>query len=513
MKTTEPTQTLKKAMATATGILLIAASAIASAAQAPASADNTGTQQADLPKYLNTRQGFDVHALPEDQVSPSLQKGMPAHKQLMKRTKGVSTPDAVIQQNRKDDSGSRLVFFPSTPPKMMPYLDGIYVFGNTCIQPGAVINEDPLSTGAQIVKNRLSDVGFQYSFNHGFNYTGITGPRPIGGQRDFTSYNASLLANWFLMRTRDGSQGLFIATEWDWGDGINYNQRNGGPNKSLGSLQNPAASSRGGGSYLANVSLGYSAFDGKLVLMVGQLDATNYLDQNAYSASGFNNLLNESFEFNQALPIPFGAWGYHVAWQPVKSFYLMAVSAGNNYQLNHNPFQYINKNAWTNMMEAGFVSDDFMGWGPGTIRFQYAWTRTGSENGNAVGINWQQQLGKHSTLGWFGRLGWADPDAAAINGVKSAVTTGLVWQAPWAAAGPFRYANNDQLALGFLWLTPADSIKPVRNNNEYGIELAYVMQITPTMTIEPDIQITRNPVHGNGKDTNVVFQIQNTWHW
>ena len=51
------------------------------------------------------------------------------------------------------------------------------------------------------------------------------------------------------------------------------------------------------------------------------------------------------------------------------------------------------------------------------------------------------------------------------------------------------------------------------NSNEYGIELTYVAQVTPTMTLQPDIQLVKNPVNGRRGQTAVVFQIQNVWSW
>ncbi|MCD8071400.1 MAG: carbohydrate porin [Akkermansiaceae bacterium] len=462
--------------------------------------------------YLDTRQGWDPAFLSEENVSPSLRKSLPAEKQQTGRVKGVPTPAAIRAQDRRSTRapGGCPVFFPSSAPKMMPYLDGTYIFGNTCIEPGALIDEDLLSTAAQKVKTAASDIGLQYSLKHGYNYTGVSGDVLPGSQRSFNAYNVSLLANWFLVNSHDGSSGLFLAAEFDWGAGMDYNQRRAGAADSLGSLQNPQGSARSGGPFLANLSLGLSLFEGKWVIMAGQIDTSNYIDQNAYSNSGFNNLVNQCFNNNPALPLPWANWGYQTSWQPCGSFYLMYAGSGNNTPLNHNPFHYINAKAWTHLAEAGFIADDVAGMGPGTLRLQYCLTSSGSNTGSGGALNFQQQLGKQSRVGWFGRLGFMDEDAAAFNGVKSAATTGLVFQSPFRRRGA---GNNDQIALGVLWLKPAGSEKPCAHKNEYGVELTYVMQITPTMTLQPDIQLVKNPIHGQGKSTAVVFQIQNVWSW
>ena len=76
-----------------------------------------------------------------------------------------------------------------------------------------------------------------------------------------------------------------------------------------------------------------------------------------------------------------------------------------------------------------------------------------------------------------------------------------------------RQSNDGYLGLGFLWQQGARKNGPYVNKNEYGIELTYVMQVTPTMTLQPDIQLVKNPVNGRRGQTAVVFQIQNVWSW
>ncbi len=73
--------------------------------------------------------------------------------------------------------------------------------------------------------------------------------------------------------------------------------------------------------------------------------------------------------------------------------------------------------------------------------------------------------------------------------------------------------NLDYLGIGFTWLQAAR--KTVKTNAcEYGLELTYVIQVTSTMTIQPDVQVIRNPIYGKNKDqTNVVLQLQTNWQF
>lgn len=462
---------------------------------------------ADKPaSYLNTQQGWNPQTLSENAVSKSLRDGQKPDEQLLWRVRGVPTPPMVLNQNESHDTG----WFPSQPATMMPYLDSTYTFGNTCIRPNAWIDSTPWDTGMQRIKTAASKVGLQYTWHHGINYTGLNGSSDLHGQRDFAAFNSSLITNWFFYRSANKKNGWFISVEWEYGQGMNYNQRHEGASQSLGSLSNPMGSSRGGGSALGNVSLAYTCLDGELLFMVGQLDTTNYLDHNAYANFGFNNLLNTSFINNPVVPLTYASWGYHVAWQPTKSFYAMIASAANNTLPNHNPFNGISSSYWTNNVELGWITENLAGIGPGTYRLQPFATNYNDESGAGLGINLQQQLGKYSNLGLFLRGGFANEKAAQITGAKRAIAFGFVWMNPYVGRGA---GNEGQAAAGFFCQEPADSQKPYSNKKEFGWEFSYVAQVTPTMTLQPDFQIIRNPVHGKPGETNYVFQIQNTWHW
>ena len=88
---------------------------------------------------------------------------------------------------------------------------------------------------------------------------------------------------------------------------------------------------------------------GKLLLMAGQLDTTNYMDHNAYANSHNNNLTNSVFGNNPMLPLTDNSLGFHFAWQPTTSFYVMGATAANNMTQNHNPFRNLNSDNWTNV--------------------------------------------------------------------------------------------------------------------------------------------------------------------
>ena len=466
-------------------------------------------------QYLETMFGRNPFAQNASQVSGSLSKGMDAREQQSRRYAGVPTHESILQQLEQFLSGDNKaprchgwVFFPSSPQRFMPYLDSIFVPGNTCAEPCAIISEDVISTAAQRIKTSLSRIGLQYNMTLSANYTAL--PQRFGGnKRHFAATNNVANFTWFLAKDCDNSQGLFLSLEMDWGQGINFSERKRSAQGSIGSLSNPQGSLReGNGVFIPNLALGYSCFDGKWVGMVGTIDTTDFLDQNGYSASWSGNLTNEAFNFNPCLPLEWANWGYMTAWQPTKNFYTMYATTGCNGKINHNPFPFISSNAWVHIGELGLITDNFLGLGPGIYRFQYTITRYHGENGSGAALNFQQQLGHDSRLGVFTRCGVMDEDAASVNDVRACVTGGLVLQAPFRSHGWGSKANNDQVALGFLWERAADSAKPYRHKDEYGLELSAVMQITPTFYLQPDVQYIFNPVHETKRDGALVLQLQ-----
>lgn len=464
--------------------------------------------------YLDTAFGWYPHIQTAGHLSPSLGRGMPAGHQVARRYAGVPTAELLLEQLEDraigPDKGGRcrVQFLPSAPPKFMPYLDSVFVPGNTCAESCAFVDCDPVSTSAQKVKSGLSRVGLFYDLTLSANYTGIV-PKAHGRRNDFMSFNNSMNATWYLLKDQCGFWSIFLSVEADWGLGANFNERKGGAQDSIGPLGDPQGSLRGGnGLFLPNLALGASLFRGKWVGMIGTLDTTNFLDQNAYSASWSGNLTNRSFNSNPCLPLEWANWGYMTAWQPCKNFYTMYATTGCNGKVNHNPFPYISSKAWVHIGELGLISGDFLGMGPGTYRFQYTLTRNGGRNGSGAAINFQQQLGRTSHLGFFTRCGVMDEDAGSVNDVRAAATAGFVLQAPFAGRGWGSRSNNDQVALGLLWERAAESAKPYVHKDEYGLELTAVVQLTPTFYLQPDMQYIFNPVHETDRSGAFVFQVQ-----
>ncbi len=480
--------------------------------------------------YVDTAFGWMPHVMKAHELPPALRHLRPEEQQT-RRVAGVPTQEAVLIQlqrlregePRRGEQGSRELnlgsclgswkFFPAAPPHFMPYLDGLFVPGNTCVEPGAPVKDDPLSSGAQAAKSMASRIGLQYTLTLSANYTGLA-PRPSSRRSDFMAFNNQMTGSWFLARSADNERGVFLSFEADWGQGANYNERRQSAQQSLGSLSNPQGSNRGGnGVFIPNLALGYSHWNGRWVSLVGTIDMSNFLDQNAYSANWSGNLTNESFNYNPCLPMQWANWGYVTAIQPTKDWYLLYASSGCDTKVNHNPFPDMDHTSWVHMAEVGLIREDAFGLGPGTYRLLFTLSHADHHEGVGGAINVQQQLGRKSRVGFFSRCGFMGDEAARFTGVRAAATAGLVLQAPFSSKGWGSAANNDQVALGFLWERAAGTERPYEHKDEYGLELSAVVQVTPTFFLQPDVQCILNPVHEADEACSLVFQLQGVFRF
>jgi porin len=77
----------------------------------------------------------------------------------------------------------------------------------------------------------------------------------------------------------------------------------------------------------------------------------------------------------------------------------------------------------------------------------------------------------------------------------------------------FPSRKYDAAGIGLAWSQPSDTSKTVFHENEYSLEAGYVLQITPTMKLQPDVQVVWNPAFNPASGPAVVFQLQLDIAW
>jgi carbohydrate-selective porin OprB len=423
--------------------------------------------------------------------------------------KGAPMSDEVRQ--RILESKTDRQWFPTTPPVLMPYLANLDEYGNTAIQPGPVFSIEPFSEAAQSLKYGASELGLRYSLYQSFTTVNMTDV--ASGASALQYYTATFFGKWAMTEVTSEGRSGWLSTEANVQLGLSSASQTQSPQGNLGTIANPLATVFGpNGFWMSELAWQESLAGGKVVLLAGLVDQSNYLDANSYANNSQGQFLNSAFVNSGVLPFPFNNLGLNVQWQPSEAWYLMFGSGANNQLAGNSPFANLSFQDWSYLFELGLTPKSVLGLGPGVYRLQPFLATVGGRTQAGVGLNAQQQLGQNSPFAWFGRFGVGGTQVT-LDGADAQIATGLVLQAPLKYAGLFPKLSNDYLGAGFVWSQPVAVNEPAAHSNEYGFEATYVLQLTPLATLQPDLQVIWNPANNANTDCNVIFQLQLNLMW
>lgn len=395
----------------------------------------------------------------------------------------------------------------------MPYLQLANRLGTNALQPGALIASDPISTAAQAVKTELAKVGLTYLFEQ--NLFGSWMSNRVQGDAALGGYSHELFLNWMIFDSEDlgGTSGwLSLTTAGTLGFGFDASRQD--PQLNIGAASSPNASFYGADFGVEELAWAQSFAKGRFVVALGLINQTNSLDMNRYANSSYGQLINTSFVNSLVTPMALNNLGVVAQWQPCDSFYAMLSAAANNQLLGDNPWRDLSADNMSYVGEFGFIVPDLGGLGPGTYRLQPFIATVDGDSGGGIAFNFEQQLGGDSPLGAFARIGFGDSVTARApsTGVQTQVAAGLALLSPFARSGIFSEPNNDYAAIGFVWSRAGE--KPGQlHRDEYGLELTVALQLTPTMTIQPDLQFIWDPANNPDDGPSVVAQLQLNIEW
>jgi porin len=181
-----------------------------------------------------------------------------------------------------------------------------------------------------------------------------------------------------------------------------------------------------------------------------------------------------------------------------------------NAKAGHQPWTDFTTQVWSLPAEIGYAPRDLFNLGPGVYRIQPFAAGVDGATGGGLCFDLQQQLGSHSPLGWYGRFGFGDSKVAA--GASAQIGTGFVWHGPFTHL-LLQRTSNDLLGIGFAWSQPSATSKTVYHENEYILETVYALQLTPTIKLQPDLQVVWNPAFNPDDGPALVAQIQLVMSW
>lgn len=397
-------------------------------------------------------------------------------------------------------------WFPDTPPVLAPYLGSLDEFGNTAVQPGSVFPADPFSRWAQAGKYWLSDLGLRGNFYQSLTLVGM--PDTISGESSLQYYAATFLGKWAVYESPQGGPAGWLSTEVDVQLGLSPASRSQSPQENLGTLVNPQANVSGpNGIWMSELAWQQALMDGQWVLLGGLIDQANYLDANSYANNSQSQFLNGALVNSSVLPLPSNNLGVSIQWQPDSAWYLLFGAGANNQPPGQSPFQHLGFANCSYLLELGLTPKDVLGLGPGVYRLQPFAATVGGVTQSGLGLNVQQQLGRNSPFAGFGRLGISGSQVA-LDDVRAQASVGVIMAAPLQHAGLASGLSNDLLGLALVWSQASPAAHPIDHENEYTLETFYTLQLTPTVKLQPDLQIVWNPAFSPEPGPVFVWQIQ-----
>lgn len=393
-------------------------------------------------------------------------------------------------------------------PKLAPYLASINLLPTSASVAGALFAEDPISKANDALKAELVQHGFTYTLYQSFGMaatprrtadpatTGVWAAQGFGFLEVFDNSAAGGSAAW-------------VSTEINWVLPLGGTVEEANPANRVGTVLQPDGLITGDGFWIAETAWQQSFLDGTLIVSAGMIDQQNYIDVNTFANNQFTQLTNGSFVNSEVLVAPAQGVGFNIAWQPCNAFYAIYGTFPTNSAPGSAPFANLSSDNWGNQFEFGIVTPDFLGLGENIFRAQPFIATVDGVTSGGVGFNIEQSFGSDAPLGWFGRFGVCNP-SVSVEGFATQISTGFALEAPSAAPTEIA-AVSDRWAFGFVWGRPVEDGAYLPD--EYGAELIYALQITPTMTLRPDLQFLWGGAYDGSPNPAVVLQLQATIVW
>ena len=432
-------------------------------------------------------------------------------RQIPQLTKGAVVSERVLDRAHEARSGLEdLHFLPPVPPALAPYLMGLDEFGNTAIQPGPLLPTSGLDALVQQPKYWLSDHGLRYSLQQTFTYASMTG---VGeGNSGLGYYDLDFHAEWAIYNYRSLGMAGWVSAELEAKSGLGSAGATQSAQANLGTITDPTGIWSGvNGVQVPELAWQQSFRDGELIVVGGLVNQGNYLDANAYAGNGRGQFMNSALINSTVMPLPSDNFGVNMQWQPGRELYALCGLGVGSAAPGQAPWTDFSWQQWSAVWELGWLPRNVLGLGPGAYRIQPFLAQTDGPVQAGLCFNLRQQLGADSPFGWFGRFGFGG--SAVSAGASAQVGTGFVIQGPLQLGGMVSRLKNDLFGIGFVWSQPSATTSAVYHENEYALECFYTLQLTPTMTLRPDLQAVWNPAFSPEPGPALICQLQLALTW
>ncbi len=458
--------------------------------------------------------------VPTNAVPPGLlpPPGMGLKSQVPTPNRGGNAPEVVVQRQAESREGKEaFTFFPPYQVHLMPYLSSQDEIGNTAIKPGPLLPSSPIDVAVQQGRYRASEAGLTYSLQQTFTWVSMSDV--MKGDSTLGYYTLDWHAQWAVFDAPAAGTAGWLSTKIEAKTGLGAAGDTQSAARNLGSVTDPTGIwSSVNGFRIPELAWQQSLRDGEVVVVAGMVSQSDYLDANSYANSGRSQFLNSAFINSMVVPLNAYTYGLDLQWQPVDEWYGMIGSSVGQGHAGLAPWTDFSRDNWSLVGELGYAPRDFLGLGPGVYRVQPFVGQVGGNPAEAgFGLNFQQQLGPHAPFGWFGRYGHGGSELfqgeAGRTNTGAQLGTGFVMRGPLEYAGLFPSRAHDAAGVGFVWSHPSSKDQTLYHPDEYGVEVGYVLQLTPTMKLQPDVQVVWNRAHNPDPRPATVFQLQLDIAW
>lgn len=233
-----------------------------------------------------------------------------------------------------------------------------------------------------------------------------------------------------------------------------------------------------------------------LALTGGIIDATAYIDDNAFANCETSQFMNQIFVNHKNVNIPSYDTG-GAAELNISNFSIRVVFMNTKYEAAEEDFKNYNYYA----LQIGYALDTDLGKGNYRVygfttskRFQ-DWDETGEDRLKGFGISLDQQLS--SIVGVFARAGWQD-DAVVIDH-QNAYSGGL------NINGKLWGREKDEIGVGYAYLTGADKS---HLNNTNAIESYIKCQISKFSDLSLDVQYINDKLRHDDDRNGFIYGVR-----
>lgn len=392
-------------------------------------------------------------------------------------------------------------------------LDDIDLFGDEYGDETAPIPNDRLTRLLTRAHKSASDkAGFQFVVEQAFLYT-------RGHNAAANDETAGSSQSWYKLHAQAGlrlfesdrHQGTWLKAELSGSSALNSHTHRTTLDDSWGA-SGPANCDvfEDGYYYIPELLLSQGFLDGKLVIMGGVVNQTNYFDANSYANTTYGQFGGAPFVNNQVLPLGDSNFGFVAQYQLNDNWFFQLGGNMLDNEPRHNPFQHTTGKSFNVVGEIGWTSEKALGIGTGTYRLEPFMFHAEGKNHGGVALNIEQDLGQ-SPFAIFARAGWSSAEYGNIGGAEAQASAGLVIKKPIEIITGLGEADGNFLGVGFSVTKPdMDAVAEERNykDREMILECTYSYSITPYCLIQPSYQFVKNPSGRDDVNSANIFSVQ-----